>query len=479
MDAELLEKFSAIVGDAYALTLDDDKAPYLHEWRDRYEGRAALVLRPKNTEQVSQIMALANETDTKIVPQGGNTGLVGGQIPFEEGCEVVVSLTRLNNVRSVNPVGHVMVLEAGVTLADAQGVAAKADRLFPLSLAAEGSCQIGGNLASNAGGVNVVAYGNMRELCLGLEVVLADGRIWNGLRALKKDNTGYDLRDLFIGSEGTLGIITAAVLKLFPRPREQACAFIGLKNLEDIGELYTLATQSAGGQLTAFEIMPRMGLEFVVRHAPSASDPLEAPHDWYALLEISSLGGEGEANGLMSRLLEEAFEIGLVSDAALPSSLDQKAAIWALRERMSEAQKPEGGSIKHDISVPIASIPDFITTANKAVTALVPDCRPCPFGHWGDGNIHYNISQPVGMDKQAFLDQWEQVSACVHEIVMSFNGSISAEHGIGRLKREMLQQVKDPIELDMMRSIKQLRVSAFVQVAVWVRWRLRWLPRPM
>ena len=455
MDPTLLKQFSTIVGEKYALTSSDDKAPFLHEWRDRYQGQAALVLCPKDTAQISQIMALANETSTAIVPQGGNTGLVGGQIPFEEGCEIVLSLTRLNNVRSVDPVGHVMVLEAGVTLADAQEIAKTVDRLFPLSLAAEGSCQIGGNLASNAGGVNVLAYGNMRDLCLGVEVVLADGRIWNGLRALKKDNTGYDLRDLFIGSEGTLGIITAAVLKLFPRPREQECAFIGLKNLEDIGKLYTLATQYAGGQLTAFEIMPRMGLEFVVRHAASCSDPLEVPHEWYALLEISSLGGEGEATSLITKLLEEGFEKSLVSDAALPSSLDQRAAIWALRERMSEAQKPEGGSIKHDISVPIASIPEFILSANKAVTQLVPDCRPCPFGHWGDGNIHYNISQPVSMDKQVFLDQWEQVSKCVHEIVMSLNGSISAEHGIGRLKREMLQQVKDPIELDLMRSIKQ------------------------
>ena len=405
--------------------------------------------------EISQIMALANETSTKIVPQGGNTGLVGGQIPFEQGCEIVLSLTRLNNVRSTDPSGNVMVLEAGVTLANAQEVAAKIDRLFPLSLAAEGSCQVGGNLASNAGGVNVLAYGNMRELCLGLEVVLADGRIWNGLRALKKDNTGYDLRDLFIGSEGTLGIITAAVLKLFPRPSEQATAFIGLKNLEDIGQLYVLANQKAGGQLTAFEIMPRRGLEFVVAHAHGARDPLETSHNWYALLEISSLGGGGEATSMMNNLLEEGFEKGLVVDAALPSSLDQRDAIWALRERMSEAQKPEGGSIKHDISVPITSIPEFITTANKAVIDLIPDCRPCPFGHWGDGNIHYNISQPKGMDKQEFLDQWEQVSACVHDIVMSFNGSISAEHGIGRLKREMLQQVKDPVELDLMRSIKQ------------------------
>ena len=298
------------------------------------------------------------------------------------------------------------------------------------------------------------AYGNMRELCLGLEVVLADGRIWDGLRALKKDNTGYDLRDLFIGSEGTLGIITAAVLKLFPNPSERATAFVGVNSLEDLGGLYTLATQAAGGQLTAYEIMPRLGLEFVLNHVSGASDPLAGPHNWYALLEISSLGGNGEAGALMTKMLEEGLASGLVADAALPSSLDQAAAIWNLRERMSEAQKPEGGSIKHDISVPIASIPAFIKQANQAVGELVKDCRPVPFGHWGDGNIHYNISQPVGMDKQDFLDQWEQVSKRVHGIVKDFNGSISAEHGIGRLKRDMLVEHKDEVELDLMRSIR-------------------------
>jgi FAD/FMN-containing dehydrogenase len=454
-NSDLMDRFTSIVGEPYALTSADDMAPYLKEWRDRYEGRAAMVLCPQNSAEISQILALANETGTAIVPQGGNTGLVGGQIPFETGHEVVLSLTRLNKVHSVDPVGNVMVLEAGVTLGEAQELALGVDRLFPLSLASEGSCQIGGNLASNAGGVNVLAYGNMRDLCLGLEVVLADGRIWDGLRALKKDNTGYDLRDLFIGSEGTLGIITAAVLKLFPNPRERTTAFIGLKSLEDIGALYSLASQSAGGQLTAFEIMPRVGLDFVLRHAPSARDPLVDPHNWYALLEISSLAGDGEAMSVMTGLLEQGFEKGLVIDAALPSSLDQRAAIWMLREQMSEAQKPEGGSIKHDISVPIASIPAFIEKANAAVGALVENCRPVPFGHWGDGNIHYNISQPVGMDKQAFLNRWEEVSACVHEIVMSFNGSISAEHGIGRMKRQMLQEVKSPVELDLMRSIKQ------------------------
>lgn len=455
MSSALMKQFCAIVGDAHALTDESAMAPYLHEWRDQYQGRAALVLCPANAHEISQILALATSSGTAIVPQGGNTGLVGGQIPFESGREVVLSLSRLNKVRSVDPVGNVMVLEAGVTLADAQAAALGVDRLFPLSLASEGSCQIGGNLASNAGGVNVLAYGNMRELCLGLEVVLADGRIWEGLRALKKDNTGYDLRDLFIGSEGTLGIITAAVLKLFPTPGERATAFIGVNSLEDLGALYSLSTQTAGGQLTAFEIMPRLGLDFVLRHAPGARDPLESAHNWYALLEISTLGADGEAMALMTHLLEEGFEKGFVTDAALPSSLDQRAAIWMLRERMSEAQKPEGGSIKHDISVPIAAIPAFITKANAAVTNLIADCRPVPFGHWGDGNIHYNISQPVGGSKQDFLDRWEEMSKVVHEIVMSFNGSISAEHGIGRLKREMLKEAKGPVELDLMRAIKQ------------------------
>ena len=455
MNKELFQQFSAIVGASHALSTDTDMAPYLHEWRDRYQGRAAMVLCPANVDEVSRIMALAFKTDTKIVPQGGNTGLVGGQIPFEQGCEIVLSLTRLDNIRSVDPVGNVMVLEAGVTLAEARQVALDVDRSFPLSLASQGTCQIGGNLASNAGGVNVLAYGNMRELCLGLEVVLADGRIWNGLRALKKDNTGYDLRDLFIGSEGTLGIITAAVLKLFPRPREQATAFIGVKNLEDIGSLYSLAIKSAGGQLTAFEILPRRGLDFVLRHASDARDPLEDIHKWYALLEISSLAGGGEASALMNRLLEEGFEKGFVVDAALPSSLDQRDAIWALRERMSEAQKPEGGSIKHDVSVPVSLIPEFIARANEAVTKLVPDCRPVPFGHWGDGNIHYNISQPEGWEKQDFLQRWEEMSKLVHEIVLSLNGSISAEHGIGVMKREMLVEAKDAVELDLMRTLKQ------------------------
>ncbi len=429
-------------------------APYLHEWRDRYEGRAALVLQPGSTQEVAQIMALAHETGTAIVPQGGNTGLVGGQIPFDAENEVVLSLSRLDRIYSVDPAGGTMQVGAGVTLEQVQKAADEVDRLFPLSLASEGSCQIGGNLASNAGGVNVLAYGNMRDLCLGLEVVLADGRIWNGLRALKKDNTGYDLRDLFIGSEGTLGIITAAVLKLFPKPREQATAFIGVESLEKLAELFAHAQKRAGGQLTAFEILPRPGLEFVLQHT-GQNDPLAAPHQWYALLEISSLQGEGLALERLSALLEEAMEKELLQDAAIPSSLEQRAALWALRERMSEAQKPQGGSIKHDVSVPVAAIPAFIREANEAVRALVPGCRPVPFGHFGDGNIHYNISQPVDMDKSVFLDKWEEVSQCVHAIVMKYNGSISAEHGIGKMKRQMLREMKSEVELDLMRTIRQ------------------------
>ncbi len=449
---ELIQQFKKIVGDQYVLT-GDDMAPFLREWRDRYEGRAAMVLCPANTQEVSQVMALANRSDVKIVPQGGNTGLVGGQIPFKN--EVVVSLNRLNRVGMIDIHSNIVQVEAGVTLEEVQNRALQVDRLFPLSLASQGSCQIGGNLASNAGGVNVLAYGNMRDLCLGLEVVLADGRIWNGLRALKKDNTGYDLRDLFIGSEGTLGIITAAVLKLFPNPRERATAYVGLDSLEQIAALYTLAIQNAGGQLTAFEIMPRRGLEFVLRHIEGARDPLTERHEWYALLEISSLAGAGAGQNIMTDVLEQGVEAGIVADAALPGSLEQRAAIWALRERMSEAQKPEGGSIKHDISVPINSIPDFITKANIVVGELVEGCRPVPFGHWGDGNIHYNISQPKDMDKQDFLDRWEEVSKLVHGLVMQFNGSISAEHGIGYMKREMLREAKDPVELELMRSIKQ------------------------
>lgn len=450
------DAFQDIVGKANVLLPEQAEiAPFLREWRDKYRGKAAMVLLPENTQQVSRIMKLAHKANIKIVPQGGNTGVVGGQIPFDSGDEVILSLRRMNKVRSVDPRTNSMTLDAGVTLEQAQKIAADADRLFPLSLASQGNCQIGGNLASNAGGVNVLAYGNMRELTLGLEVVLSDGRIWEGLRALRKDNTGYDLKDLFIGSEGTLGIITGAVLKLFPRPHEKETAFLGVHSLQNIGTLFSLASAAGGGLLSAFEILPRRGLEFTLKHGTDVRFPLAEPANWYVLMEISGFQADGQARFALETLLEKAFDKGLVEDGALAGSVGEAREFWRLRELMSAMQKPEGGSIKHDVSVPIASIPDFIEQANEAVTQLVPGCRPVPFGHFGDGNIHYNISQPVDMDKQAFLDRWEEMSEVVHGLVVKFNGSISAEHGIGRMKKEMLKQVKSEVELDLMRSIKQ------------------------
>ncbi len=453
---ELLQQFSAIVGSQYAIEVGDDAmAPFLIEWRDKYQGKAALVLRPSCVQEVSDIMKLAYATDTVIVPQGGNTGVVGGQIPFDSGTEIILSLTRLNQVRKVDPASNTITVDAGVTLEQVQKQAAQVDRLFPLSLASQGSCQIGGNLATNAGGVNVLAYGNMRELTLGLEVVLADGRIWDGLRSLRKDNTGYDMKDLFIGSEGTLGLITGAVLKLFPAVKEKATAFVGLESLEQVAKLFTLATGAGGGKLTAFEILPRIGLEFTLKHGDKTRHPLEQPSEWYALVEISSPQQGEMAMNALEQILGQAFEEGLLEDGAIAATPQQATEFWRLRELMSAMQKPEGGSIKHDISVPIADIPAFITQANKAVTQLIPGCRPVPFGHFGDGNIHYNISQPVDMDKAVYLERWDDMAAVVHGIVADFNGSISAEHGIGRMKKALMAQTKSPVELSLMQSVKR------------------------
>jgi FAD/FMN-containing dehydrogenase len=449
MDEELANKFAAIVGENNVLRKSEDMQPYLTEWRDRYRGAAAMVLRPGNVAEISQIMALASATGTFVVPQGGNTGLVGGQIAFDADDQIVVSTTRLNQVRSVDTVSNTMTVEAGITLYAIQQLAKEHKRLFPLSLASEGSCQIGGNLASNAGGVGVLAYGNTRDLVMGLEVVLADGRVWNGLRALKKDNTGYDLKSIFIGSEGTLGIITAAVLKLFPEPEAQTTIFAGLAGLEEIGCFFDSCRAKFGHDLTAFEILPRIGMDFVLRHKESARLPLNRAHEWYVLLEISGTPADMEV------VLGEAFEQGIIEDATIAASIAQSEDFWALREAMSEVQKHEGGSIKHDISVPVSSINDFITTANAVVTGLIPGCRPVPFGHFGDGNIHYNISQPADMDKRDFLSCWDEVNARVYELVIKLGGSISAEHGIGVMKRDLLAMAKDPVELDIMRDIKQ------------------------
>jgi FAD/FMN-containing dehydrogenase len=451
----LLERFAGIVGAAHTLTCTEDQAGYLREWRDLYVGKALAVLRPGSTDEVSRILALANEHGVGVVPQGGNTGLVGGQIPSTHGDEIVLSLSRLKKVRAVDADGGTMIVEAGVTLSEAQSVAEKAGRLFPLSLASEGSAQIGGVLATNAGGTAVLAYGNARNLCLGLEAVLADGRVWHGLRTLKKDNTGYDLRDLLIGSEGTLGFITAAALKMLPRPAEVATAIVALENPEAALKLFRLAEETAGSTLTAFEFWARLPMQFALEHMPNMRDPFAAKHPWYALLEISSGAKGGGAASALEAMLTSASEKELVRDAVLAASLQQARDFWALRESMSEAQKGAGGSIKHDISVPVARIPEFLKRAAPVVEKICPGARPVPFGHFGDGNLHYNVSQPEGMDKAGYLALWEPMSDAVHGLVADMDGSISAEHGIGQMKREALMRFKSPVELDMMRSIKR------------------------
>jgi FAD/FMN-containing dehydrogenase len=453
MSASVIEALADIVGARNVISDPDAMVPYLKEWRDLFRGKAQAVVRPGSVAEVSAVMRWASENGATVVPQGGNTGLVGGQIPIAEGREIILSLQRLDKVRSVDPAGDTMTVEAGVSLQRAQEAAEAAGRLFPLSLASEGSCTVGGNLSTNAGGTAVIAYGNARELCLGLEVVLADGRIWNGLRQLRKDNTGYDLKNLFIGSEGTLGIITAAVLKLFPLPAARATAFLAVPDPEAALALLNKAKASAGGTLTTFEIMPRIGLDFVVRHASGARDPLSEPSPWYVLMEVSAQAETGLSDAVEA-FLGEALEEGLVTDAVLAGSLGQRADLWKLREMLSEVQTHEGGSIKHDVSVPIQATPEFLKRAIAAVEALVPGCRPVPFGHLGDGNIHFNVSQPVGADKAAYLAGWGAMNEAVHAIVTELKGSISAEHGIGRLKRSLLPGVKDPVELDLMRTVK-------------------------
>lgn len=452
---DVLARFADVVGPDQALRSPEDQARYLTEWRDLYVGRTPVVLRPGSVEEVSKILSIANDARVAVVPQGGNTGLVGAQIPFESGDEIVVSLERLNKVRKVDPAAGYMVVEAGVVLAEVQAAAEEAGALFPLSLGAEGTCRIGGNLASNAGGVQVLSYGNTRDLTLGLEVVLPDGRIWDGLRALKKDNTGYDLKHLFIGSEGTLGIITAAVLKLFPRPVEKATAFVALGGLDAAQTLFERARKAAGTNLTAFEFMAGWCVDVVVKHMPGNRRPLEADAPWYVLVEVSSGQSDGMAQATLQSILEGGFEDGVVVDAALAETLDQTARLWKLREDMSEAQKFEGGSIKHDISVPVASIPEYVRRAEEVVQSVCKGARPFVFGHYGDGNLHYNVMQPGGMDKQAYLDMWDMMSEAVHDLVVSMGGSISAEHGIGRMKKDGLAKYRSSVELDMMRAVRK------------------------
>ena len=450
LPSELIARFRAIVGDKYAVTEAADIAPYVTEERGLFHGRSPLVLRPGSTAEVSAICKLATEHRIALVPQGGNTGLVGGQTPHHG--EVVVSTRRLDKIRDIDTASNAMTCEAGVVLQIAQQRAAEVDRLFPLSLGAEGSCTIGGNLSTNAGGTAALAYGVAREMALGLEVVLADGRVLNGLSKLKKDNTGYDLRNLFIGAEGTLGIITAATLKLFPKPRAVETAFVGLKSPAEALKLLSIAQNEVAGSLTSFELLADIAVDFSVRHGIDIRDPLGSKHRWYVLMELSS--PREDARATLESILAQGLDQGIVDDAAIAANLSQRSAFWKLRDEMSAAQKPEGGSIKHDISVPVAAVPDFIEQANAAVVKLIPGARPVPFGHLGDGNIHYNVSQPLGANAADFMGQWHAVNAVVFDIVLRMGGSISAEHGIGVLKRDELPEVKDKVAIELMRAIK-------------------------
>ncbi len=452
LSPDLLARFVAIVGDKYAVTDPQAQEPYLVEMRGLYRGHTPLILRPGSVREVSAILKLANESKTAIVPQGGNTGLVGGQIP--QHGEIVLSLNRLDNIRELDPVSNTITCEAGVTLQKAREAAAGVDRLYPLSLPSEGSCTIGGTLSTNAGGTAALAYGIARTLALGVEVVLADGRVLNDLNKLKKDNTGYDLRNLFIGAEGTLGIITAAVLKLLPRPRSVETAFVGLAAPQAALELLGLATDRTAGGVTSFELMARMGIYFVLKHNAGLRDPLGNVHPWYVLIELSSQAAEG-LRATLEEILAQGHARGLVADAAIADNLEQAKAFWRIREMFGEVQRHEGASIKHDISVPVAAVPAFIAEANAAIARLIPGARPLPFGHLGDGNIHYNVAQPVGADKDEFLKRWDEVNATVFAVVKKLGGSISAEHGIGVMKRALLPKVKDAVALDLMRTLKR------------------------
>jgi FAD/FMN-containing dehydrogenase len=452
LSADLLARFIAIVGDKHAITDPQAQAPYLLEMRDMFHGHTPVVLRPGSVAEVADILKLANETSTPVVPQGGNTGLVGGQIA--QHGEIVLSLNRLDRIREVDPVSNTMTCEAGVTLQRAREAAAEVDRLYPQLLPSEGTCTIGGNLSTNAGGTAALAHGIARSHALGIEVVLADGRVLHNLNKLKKDNTGYDLKNLFIGAEGTLGVITAAVLRLVPRPRAVETAFVGVPSPEAALDLLGLATERTAGGVTSFEMMLRLGIELVLRHGAGCRDPLPEKHPWYVLIELSSQARSG-LRAVMEEILAEGLERGLIEDATIADSLEQGKMFWRIRELFGEVQRHEGGSIKHDISVPVAAVPAFINEASAAVIKLIPGSRPLPFGHLGDGNIHYNVAQPVGADKADFLNRWDEVNAVVFEVVAKHGGSISAEHGIGVIKRDLLPKVKDPVAFELMRTLKR------------------------
>jgi len=450
----LIEQLTSIVGVGDVLTSADDMAPHLVDWRRRYHGAARCVVRPASTEEVSAVVRICAQAGVAMVPQGGNTSHCGASIPDLSGEAVLISLSRLNKIRALDVANNTITVDAGCVLQTIQDAAFEAGRLFPLSLAAEGSCQIGGNLSTNAGGVQVLRYGNTRELTLGLEVVLPSGDVWTGLRALRKDNTGYDLKQLFIGAEGTLGIITAAVMKLFPLPQATATAWLAIESPQVAVDLLGHMQAAFGATLTACELVSDISLGMVLKHIHGAQAPL-ASSPWYLLVELSGAGEEGALRIALEGFLEESLENGSITDAVLAQSVEQARRLWALRENISAAQKVEGFSIKHDISVPVSRIGEFVERADAALLQAFPGIRIVTFGHVGDGNLHYNQSKPASGENAVFIDSQARVNELVHDIVHSLGGSISAEHGIGQLKRDELLRYKSALEMDMMRTVKR------------------------
>jgi FAD/FMN-containing dehydrogenase len=450
-----LNQLRGIVGPAGYLDQAADIEPYTVDHRKLYKGATPLVLRPDSTDQVAAIMRLCNEAGIGVVPVGGNTSYCGGATPSEDGSQIVLSLARMRRVRSVDPLNYAMIVEAGCVLAEVQAAAAAVDRLFPLSLGSEGSCQLGGNLSTNAGGTAVLRYGMMRDLILGLEVVLPDGRVLNGLSALRKDNTGYDLRDLFIGAEGTLGVITAAACKLFSRPRSVVTAVVAVAEPHAAVALLSRLRSASSDSVATFELIPRPALESVLRHINQTSDPFDTPFNWYVLLEVTGGRDESALHEAVETELAAAMEQQEALNAAIAQSQAQRELFWRLRESIPEAQRREGASIKHDVSVATSDLPHFIVEASAAVLQIEPQGRIVAYGHLGDGNLHFNVSQPVNGNAAAFEALAPRINRAVHDLIARYGGSFSAEHGIGKLKRGDMKRYKSPVALDLMRSIKQ------------------------
>ncbi len=452
--AELRGRLREILGADGVLTAAADCAPYLTDHRQLYQGSAVAVVLPRTVAHVSQVLACCNVQRVGVVPHGGNTSYCGGATPDESAQQLVLSLQRLNRIRSIDAANYSLIAEAGCILSTLHHAADEAERLLPLTLGSQGSCQIGGNLSTNAGGTSVLRYGMARDLVLGLEVVLADGRVLDGLSALRKDNTGYDIKSLFLGAEGTLGVITAASLKLFPRVRDVATALVAVSDVRAAVTLLARLRDASSDRVNSFELIPRIGVELTVRHIPQVTDPLDRAYEWYVLCELSSSRAADGLELLLTQALGEALADGLVRDAAVARNERERAALWKLRESIPEAQRKEGASLKHDIAVPVASLPDFLARAAPWVKANVPQGSLVAYGHVGDGNLHFNISAAPGADARSFLAQAQEVRGAIHDLVREFQGSFSAEHGIGRLKVGELERYANPVELDLMRAVK-------------------------